>query len=78
MKIAISLPDNLFAVVDKFANDHDLSRSALVAEALREYVDKHRDDDLTAKINEAVASVGQPRDADVIGQSNAVLRRTSW
>jgi metal-responsive CopG/Arc/MetJ family transcriptional regulator len=57
MKIAISLPDNLFAVVDKFANDHDLSRSALVAEALREYMGKHRDDDLTAKMR--MSSVNQ-------------------
>jgi len=78
MKTAISLPDNLFAVVDKYASDKGISRSALVAEALREYIHRHKDVDLTAKINAAIASHGQSLDAVVIGQSNSVLRNTEW
>ncbi len=78
MKTAISLPDKLFAVVDKVASDKGLSRSALVAEALREYVNKHADSDLTTRINDAVMSVGQPRDAVVSAQSRSVLRGTEW
>jgi metal-responsive CopG/Arc/MetJ family transcriptional regulator len=78
MKTAISLPDNLFARAEKFAQDHDMSRSALIAEALRDYLNKHHSDDLTAKINAAVATAGQPSDEAVMSQSNAVLKRLPW
>lgn len=78
MKTAISLPDDLFAVVDKYANDSGLSRSAVIAEALREFIVKHKAVDITARINDAVSLVGQPRDPAVIAQSTSILRKTEW
>ena len=42
MKTAISLPDDLFSEADLLAKSLGKSRSRLVAEALAEYVAKHR------------------------------------
>jgi metal-responsive CopG/Arc/MetJ family transcriptional regulator len=52
MKTAVSLPDPLFEAADRLASQLGKSRSQLYAEALREYLAKHRDDDITARLNE--------------------------
>ncbi|MDA3963418.1 MAG: ribbon-helix-helix domain-containing protein [Planctomycetota bacterium] len=78
MKTAISLPDDLFARADKYAQGKGLSRSALVAEALREYIDRHKSVDITKQLNEAIAGEGQPRDEAVIRQSKRRLKGGDW
>jgi metal-responsive CopG/Arc/MetJ family transcriptional regulator len=57
MKTAISLPDELGHAADLFASQRDMSRSELYAKALAEYLAKHRGDDLTEKINAAMARI---------------------
>ena len=57
MKTAISLPDELGHAADLFASQRDMSRSELYAKALSEYLTKHRGDDLTEKINMAMARI---------------------
>jgi len=52
MKTAISLPDGLFASADELAERLGVSRSQLYATAVAEYVAKHRDQDVTARLNE--------------------------
>jgi metal-responsive CopG/Arc/MetJ family transcriptional regulator len=52
MKTAVSLPDPLFEAADRLARQLGKSRSQLYTEALREYLAKHRDDDITARLNE--------------------------
>jgi metal-responsive CopG/Arc/MetJ family transcriptional regulator len=52
MKTAISLPDPLFEAADRLARRLGKSRSQLYAEALRAYLDKHSDEDITARLNE--------------------------
>lgn len=51
MKTAISLPDHLFAAADALAKRLGMSRSSLVAEALAEYVAKHRHAKVTERLN---------------------------
>ena len=55
MKTAISLPDDLFESADALAEHLGMSRSELYATAVAEYLAKHRDEDLTAKLNEVFA-----------------------
>ena len=55
MKTAISLPDDLFAAADTLAKSLGKSRSWLVAEALAEYVAKHRHADVTERLNAVYA-----------------------
>jgi metal-responsive CopG/Arc/MetJ family transcriptional regulator len=52
MKTAISLPDDLFESADELAERLGVSRSQLYATAVAEYVAKHRDQDVTARLNE--------------------------
>ena len=55
MKITISLPDALFATADSLAKRLEVSRSALYAAAVAEYVAKHSDADVTARLNSVYA-----------------------
>lgn len=55
MKTAISLPDELFLSANDLAKRQGMSRSELYAVALAEYLAKHRDADVTAKLNEVLA-----------------------
>ncbi|HUP52081.1 MAG TPA: ribbon-helix-helix protein, CopG family [Longimicrobiales bacterium] len=52
MKTAISLPDDLFESADELAERLGVSRSQLYATAVAEYVAKHRDQDVTARLND--------------------------
>lgn len=64
MKTAISLPDDLFREIDARARALDLSRSAFLARAAREFLESHRgpSPDPTDAWNRAVAEGGQPGD----------------
>ena len=55
MKTAVSLPDELFLSANDLAKRQGMSRSELYAVALAEYLAKHRDADVTAKLNEVLA-----------------------
>ena len=55
MKTAVSLPDDLFLWANDLAKRQGMSRSELYAVALAEYLAKHRDADVTAKLNEVLA-----------------------
>jgi metal-responsive CopG/Arc/MetJ family transcriptional regulator len=57
MKTAISLPDNLFAAADAFAQQRDMTRSELYAKALSEYLQRHPTDNVTKKINAALKKI---------------------
>lgn len=52
MKTAISLADELFEAADALAERLGVSRSQLYATAVAEYLAKHRDQDVTARLNE--------------------------
>ena len=52
MKTAISLPDPLFEAAERLAQQLGKSRSQLYAEALRAYLERHRDEDITRRLNE--------------------------
>lgn len=52
MKTAISIPDDVFESADEIAQELGISRSELYANAVAEYLAKHRAADVTAKLNE--------------------------
>jgi metal-responsive CopG/Arc/MetJ family transcriptional regulator len=52
MKTAISIPDDVFESADKMAEELGISRSELYANAVAEYLAKHRAADITPKLNE--------------------------
>ena len=60
MKIAISMPDSLFATADKLARKLKVSRSRLYARAVSEFLDRHGADAVREQLN-AVYSVQESR-----------------
>ena len=62
MKTAISLPDDLFESADALAEHLGVSRSELYATAVAEYLAKHRDEDVTGRLNDVYSE--QPSGLD--------------
>ena len=79
MKTAISIPDNVFESAEKLAKRLGQSRSQLYTKALKSYLEKHRDDKVTAKLNEVYSS--EPADLDpvlVSLQNEAWIKNNPW
>lgn len=51
MKTAVSLPDPLFEAADHLAERLGLSRSALYTRAVSEFLERHRGDEVTEKLD---------------------------
>lgn len=51
MKTAISIPDSLFQSAEQLANRLGVSRSELYARAVGHFVEQHRDDLITQRLN---------------------------
>lgn len=52
MRVAVSLPDQLFRDADAAARNLRVSRSQLYARALAKFLDDRRPDQVTSKLNE--------------------------
>ncbi len=55
MKTAISVPDEVFARAEGYARRRKMTRSALFTVAVDEYVQRHRGEDVTRRLNEVYA-----------------------
>jgi predicted transcriptional regulator len=64
MKTAVSVPDDLFAQVDRLAKRSRRSRSEVYSAALREYVARHAPDEVTAGLDAVLSDIGQPDVSD--------------
>ena len=73
MKTAVSVPDDLFAQVDRLAKRARRSRSEVYSAALREYVARHSPDEVTAGLDAVLAELGQP---DTVDLTSVAARRT--
>ena len=56
LKTAISIPENIFLQADETAKVLGLNRSRLYTAAIAEFLEKHREDIIKAKLNEIYAS----------------------
>ena len=73
MKTAVSVPDDLFAQVDRLAKRARRSRSEVYSAALREYIARHAPDEVTTGLDGVLAEVGQPDGRQL---ANAAARAT--
>jgi metal-responsive CopG/Arc/MetJ family transcriptional regulator len=58
MKIAVSIPADIFEEAERLAAELETSRSQLYSRALREFVTRHAPDRLTETMNRVVDMVG--------------------
>lgn len=78
MKIAVSIPDPVFAEAEALAKQLKFSRSKLYARALNEFVANHSADTITEAMNAVVDAAGQDQDAFVREAGRRVLARSEW
>src|SRR5688572_7418659 len=78
MKTAISLPDDLFASADDFAERASLSRSELYARAIREYLQRHDQDKVTAQLDALCAELDTRLAPELARATRRVLERDEW
>lgn len=60
MKTAISIPDRVFRSAEDLAARLRVSRSELYSNALAAFIEKHKDDLTTARLNEVYAKNREP------------------
>jgi metal-responsive CopG/Arc/MetJ family transcriptional regulator len=78
MKTAVSVPDDVFEQVEKFARRTKRSRSEIYSAALREYIARHSPDEVTEAINRAVDQIGDQKDEFVAAAAHRILEKTEW
>jgi metal-responsive CopG/Arc/MetJ family transcriptional regulator len=78
MKTAISLPQDVFEQADALARRTRKSRSQLVCEALREYVSRHAEDEVTGQLDRTLALLSEPPDAFLAAAVQRTLEQSEW
>lgn len=76
MKTAISVPDDLFASADALARRLGLSRSALYATAVAEFLAKHTTSEVTEQLDRLYASESSRLNAAMQQAQARTLRRS--
>jgi metal-responsive CopG/Arc/MetJ family transcriptional regulator len=76
MKTVVSIPDDVFDKVDRFARRTKRSRSEVFRAAVREYIARHAPDEVTDAINRAVDEIGDQTDEFVAAASRRILEKT--
>lgn len=78
MKVAISLPDPLFEAAEHLAQELQIPRSQLYAEALADYLDTHGNAAITAKLNEVHGATSADIEPALTQAQLKVIDREAW
>lgn len=78
MKIAVSIPDEVFERAEAWARRTGKSRSEVYARALREYVGRHAPDEVTEAMDRVCEAVGNEVDTFATHAARRTLRRSEW
>jgi uncharacterized protein YbcI len=74
MKTAISLPDALYADAEETAKSMGIPRSQLFAKALEEYINNHKKERITEKLNEVYSNISITEESQISVASLHALR----
>jgi metal-responsive CopG/Arc/MetJ family transcriptional regulator len=78
MKVAISLPDPVFAAAEQLARRLRVSRSQLYAQALEEYLAKRQDSRVTERLDAVYAAGQEPVDPALAAAQLGAVGREAW
>lgn len=78
MKTAISLPDDLFAEIERVARRLGKSRSALYRAAISEFLSRHDPDEITESMNRVAEQLDTRPDRFATEAARRALERTEW
>jgi metal-responsive CopG/Arc/MetJ family transcriptional regulator len=76
MKTAVSIPDEVFEKVERFARRTKRSRSEVFSSALREYMARHSPGEVTVAINQALENIDNQKDEFVTAAARRVLEKS--
>jgi len=78
MKIAISIPDEIFAEAESLARQLKTSRSQIYSRALSDFLGRHAPDRVTERMNEALDRIREQSDPFTKHAARRVLKRVDW
>ena len=79
MKIAVSIPDDLYGQAETLAKRLRLSRSGLYATALQDFLAKHHGRKMTERLNAVYATEDSRLDPSLRrAQRRSVARESKW
>jgi metal-responsive CopG/Arc/MetJ family transcriptional regulator len=78
MKTAISMPDDVFRTAEHFARERKLSRSALFTRAVLEFLEHHRQEGVTERLDRVYASKDSSLDPVLRQLQFASLPKEEW
>ena len=78
MKIAVSVPDEIFEEAERLARRTKRSRSEVYSRALAEYVARHAPDRVTEAMDQALAEIGESAEPFLRATSRRILKRSEW
>ncbi len=78
MKVAISLPDPVFAAAEQLAKELCVPRSQLYAEAIAQYLDGRDSTAITAKLNNVYSEQQSEVPAEFASAQLVVVRNEAW
>ena len=78
MKVALSIPDELFECAEAVSKRLGISRSRLYATALAEYVAKHRSRKITERLDDVYATVESRLDPGTRRVQKRSISSESW
>jgi metal-responsive CopG/Arc/MetJ family transcriptional regulator len=78
MKVAVSIPDPVFAEAERLAKRLKTTRSDIYARALGAFVATHAPDRVTQAMNEVVDAVGAVPDEFAKAAARRVFDRVEW
>lgn len=82
MKVAVSIPDPVFAKADELAKRMKMTRSGVYARALSDFVEKHDPDRLTEMANAFADEIAADFETEIRpllrSSARTVLKHTEW
>jgi metal-responsive CopG/Arc/MetJ family transcriptional regulator len=78
MKTAVSIPDELFESAEGFALRLGMTRSELYAKALRDYLQEHRGEGITERLDEVYGAEESGLDPVVAELQGRSLPEDEW
>ena len=78
MKTAVSIKDAIFQNAENYAKKVKISRSQLYSEAVEEYLLKHNEADIIARINAVCEKVDTSLDPAIRQYQSRVVKKDKW
>ena len=78
MKLTVDLPDGLFRLAERFADERGMSRSELFTEALQLYLNTHRYQGVTDALNQVYSEEPSSLDPAFRAAQRNILKKEDW